>query len=153
MTMDGEAVARRLRNSLEWSSALAIAAAVSNASIGYVALQGSKGHNNTGAVLAFLGIVALGTGFFFFLSLLMAPSMVDDEKPGWAHAIAMPLVFVVELKTLLGLLSETRYNVRYFPEVSLADKVANSPVTLLSIFLCQVVVLVIWVLSDRRKSQ
>ena len=54
--MDWPAAARRLRNSIEWSSALALAGAVSNAAIGFVALKGSKDNNNMGAVLAFLGV-------------------------------------------------------------------------------------------------
>ncbi|MBX3111115.1 MAG: hypothetical protein KF857_03830 [Fimbriimonadaceae bacterium] len=133
---------------------MAIAALAANAGAGLVALKTTKqADTNPAAVLAFLGLVALATGFVFFLSLLAAPSMVDDERLTPVHVAVLPLVFVAELKTLLLVLVETRYNVRYFPEVTLGDKVANSNLTLVGVFLVQVAVLALLAWSARRKPQ
>ena len=150
--MDWTPFARRLRNSIEWSSTLAVLALGVNLALGFLALQGAKGSSSQ-SVLAYLGLVALAGGFFFFITLLLSPGLVDDEKPSWQHAVSLPLIFVAEVKTLLLLIGETRLSVRFFPEMALADKVANSPVALGAVALAQAAVLACWVWAGRKKPQ
>ncbi|MBS1707984.1 MAG: hypothetical protein JSS65_04600 [Armatimonadetes bacterium] len=150
--MDKSAVVDRFRNAIEWSASLVLVAAANNLAYAWVALQTAKGSHSQ-SVISYSVLFALCAGVSFLLTLLCSPGLVSDEKPGWAHVFALPLVYVVELKVLLLLATETKLNVRFYPEVALADRVANSPLTLATMFVFQAVILALWALSGRQKPQ